>query len=103
MLPTLRRNPSAGLNYLLVGGFIVRLVLISGNFFFLFLPFAAMIGLSTVLGLYNVAAHEHEHGRHDLPYMHIRTKPYPWECSDCNLFSGDCWKACKEGTTEEHH
>mmetsp|Transcript_19307 Transcript_19307/g.20927 ORF Transcript_19307/g.20927 Transcript_19307/m.20927 type:complete len:101 (-) Transcript_19307:71-373(-) len=63
----------------------------------------AMIGLSTVLGLYNVAAHEHEHGRHDLPYMHIRTKPYPWECSDCNLFSGDCWKACKEGTTEEHH
>ena len=27
----------------------------------------------------------------------IRSKPYPWSCSDCNLFNSECFKKCKEG------
>ena len=40
---------------------------------------------------------EHDH-RPDgaLPeYMKIRHKPYPWTCSDCDLFDMQCWKQCK--------
>lgn len=54
-----------------------------------------MVVLSTVFGLYNIAVHDHHHGRTDLPYMHIRAKPYPWSCSDCNLFDGECWAQCR--------
>jgi hypothetical protein len=54
-----------------------------------------MIGLSTLLTVYNIVAHDHDHARHGLPYQKIRAKPYPWACSDCNLFEGDCWKECK--------
>ena len=56
---------------------------------------AGMVVLSTLFGLYNIAAHDHHHGRNDLPYMHIRNKPYPWSCSDCNLFDGECWAECR--------
>lgn len=54
-----------------------------------------MIGLSTLLTVYNIVAHDHDHARHGLPYQKIRSKPYPWACNDCNLFEGDCWKECK--------
>jgi hypothetical protein len=45
--------------------------------------------------LYNIAAHDHEHPHNGLPYQHIRSKPYPWICSDCNLFDGACWDECR--------
>jgi NAD-dependent dihydropyrimidine dehydrogenase PreA subunit len=54
-----------------------------------------MVVASFGFAAYNIAMHEHVHPRHDLPYQHIRTKPYPWKCSDCNLFEGECWKECK--------
>jgi hypothetical protein len=54
-----------------------------------------MVVLSTLFGLYNIAAHDHEHPHNGLPYQHIRSKPYPWICSDCNLFDGACWDECR--------
>lgn len=56
-----------------------------------------MVALTTVVALYNIAAHEHDHGvPTGASYIKIRTKPYPWKCSDCNLFDGECQKACAE-------
>jgi len=34
-------------------------------------------------------------------YMKIRTKEYPWECEDCNLFDSKCWKQCEEEKANE--
>lgn len=56
-----------------------------------------MVGLSGLLTIYNIVAHDHEHVRHGLPYQKVRAKPYPWQCGDCNLFDNQCWKECKEG------
>mmetsp|Transcript_50552 Transcript_50552/g.119612 ORF Transcript_50552/g.119612 Transcript_50552/m.119612 type:complete len:117 (+) Transcript_50552:31-381(+) len=28
-------------------------------------------------------------------YMDNRKKAFPWVCSDCGLFDGECWKQCK--------
>eukprot|EP00600_Ochromonadales_sp_CCMP1393_P002371 CAMPEP_0174984774 /NCGR_PEP_ID=MMETSP0004_2-20121128/17931_1 /TAXON_ID=420556 /ORGANISM="Ochromonas sp., Strain CCMP1393" /LENGTH=84 /DNA_ID=CAMNT_0016237265 /DNA_START=71 /DNA_END=325 /DNA_ORIENTATION=- len=55
-----------------------------------------MVGLSTVLTVYNVVAHSHDHIRTGLPYQKIRSKPYPWSCPDCNLFDLECWKECRK-------
>ena len=40
---------------------------------------------------------EHLHRPHGpLPeYMGIRTKEFPWECGQCDLFDLDCWKKCR--------
>lgn len=41
---------------------------------------------------------EHKH-RVDGPlpeHMVIRAKEYPWECGQCDLFDGACWKKCRE-------
>mmetsp|Transcript_5513 Transcript_5513/g.14964 ORF Transcript_5513/g.14964 Transcript_5513/m.14964 type:complete len:142 (+) Transcript_5513:106-531(+) len=40
---------------------------------------------------------EHEHRPHGaLPeYMGIRNKEFPWECDQCDLFDGECWKKCR--------
>ena len=54
-----------------------------------------MVALSTVLVVYNVVAHDHEHAATGLPYMKIRNRPYAWECPDCNIFDLDCWKECR--------
>jgi hypothetical protein len=40
---------------------------------------------------------EHPH-RHEgaLPdYMVVRTKEFPWECGECDLFDGKCWTKCR--------
>jgi hypothetical protein len=32
----------------------------------------------------------------ELPeYMHVRSKEFPWECSDCDLFDLACWRKCR--------
>lgn len=54
-----------------------------------------MIGISSLMAVYNIVAHDHDHARHGLPYQKIRNKPYPWKCSDCNLFDNDCFAECK--------
>ncbi len=40
---------------------------------------------------------EHHHRPHDpLPeYMGIRSKEFPWECGQCDLFDLSCWKKCR--------
>ena len=63
-----------------------------------------MLTFSSLVAVYNVVAHAH----HDdvetgYAYMKIRAKPYPWECSDCNIFSMDCWKECRGEATESSH
>ena len=54
-----------------------------------------MVSLSTLLTIYCLAVHSHEHPRHGLPYQKIRSKPYPWSAADCNLFEGECWKEAR--------
>lgn len=56
------------------------------------------MGLSGLFFVYTfvIAGHEHHENRDDYPYMKIRTKAFPWKCSDCNLFDGKCFKACRE-------
>lgn len=41
---------------------------------------------------------EHPHRKHgpEPDYMKIRTKEFPWECEDCEIFNGECWKKCRE-------
>ena len=40
---------------------------------------------------------EHHH-RFDGPlpeYMSVRSKEFPWQCGECDLFDLKCWKKCK--------
>ena len=62
-----------------------------------------MFGLTCLCAVYNVVIHDHPHRGDELSYMKIRSKPYPWtECPDCNIFDGDCWKACRGEEVAEH-
>lgn len=53
--------------------------------------------LTGLLLLYSFLFDEHHHRvEGPLPeHMKIRSKEFPWECSDCDLFDGACWKACR--------
>jgi cytochrome c oxidase subunit 6a len=57
------------------------------------------IGLPITLAscLYSALFDEHVHRYEgEMPeYMRIRTKEFPWECSDCDLFDRECWKKCR--------
>ena len=57
-----------------------------------------MTGLVILLSLKEVvSSEEHGHGPEELPsYMRIRSKPFPWSCTDCSPFDSACMKACKE-------
>jgi cytochrome c oxidase subunit 6a len=46
---------------------------------------------------------DHPHRKHgpEPDYMRIRNKEFPWECSDCELFNGPCWKKCREEKAAE--
>ena len=54
-----------------------------------------MVGLCCVSATYCIAVHDHVEPRRGLPYQKIRNKPFPWSCSDCDLFDLKCWDACK--------
>ena len=41
-------------------------------------------------------AHPHHTETPEYSHLKIRSKPYPWSCTDCNLFEPACWRACKE-------
>ena len=66
---------------------------------------AMMFGATGLVTVYNIAVHDHDHPRTDLPYMRMRNKPYPWrECPDCNIFEPNCWAKCRgEEVADEHH
>jgi len=56
------------------------------------------IPVCVVSVLYSAFFDEHHH-RFDgeLPeYMKVRSKEFPWECGDCDLFDLKCWKKCRE-------
>jgi len=61
------------------------------------IPFCALLVLKDVF------FEEHKHRPEGLlpDYMKIRTKEYPWECEDCNLFDSACWKKCREEKAAE--
>eukprot|EP00761_Pharyngomonas_kirbyi_P003222 gb/GECH01003226.1/.p1 GENE.gb/GECH01003226.1/~~gb/GECH01003226.1/.p1 ORF type:complete len:168 (+),score=21.22 gb/GECH01003226.1/:1-504(+) len=44
---------------------------------------------------------EHPETDKSYTYMKIRNKPYPWECSDCNLLDISCQRACKAAKRAE--
>ncbi|CAL8462790.1 g2323 [Coccomyxa elongata] len=44
-------------------------------------------------------AHAHDHEQIQYPYMHIRSKDFPW--GPCSLFDTHCWEEQKEGHGEE--
>lgn len=54
-----------------------------------------MIGLTGLYGAYVYATYHHEHGNYWMPYVGLRNKPFPWSCSNCDLFDGDCWKRAR--------
>ena len=59
----------------------------------------AAIPVCIGVAVYDLAnAHEHEAGV-QYPYMHIRTKDYPW--GNCTLFDKHCW-AEQRGEGGEH-
>jgi hypothetical protein len=61
-----------------------------------------MVALSVVAGVYNFVGHVHHHQeKTDLPYLKIRNKPFPWDCSDCSLFDTKCCRAAEEEAREK--
>lgn len=61
------------------------------------LPFCLLLLVKDAL----FADHSHR-PEGELPdYMKIRSKEYPWECEDCNLFDSPCWKKCREEKAAE--
>jgi cytochrome c oxidase subunit 6a len=61
------------------------------------LTFKVALPIVALSMAYSFIFDEHPH-REDgaLPeYMHIRSKEFPWECGDCDLFDLKCWKKCK--------
>lgn len=49
--------------------------------------------LATTYNVYEIINEGHPHGTpQEVPYMHNRAKPFPWKCTDCDLFDVACWK-----------
>lgn len=61
------------------------------------LTFYVGIPVVIVSSLYSLIFDEHAHRiEGELPeYMKVRSKEFPWECSDCDIFDGACWKKCR--------
>lgn len=67
-----------------------------------------MIGLTGVMTAYNFVAHfSGHHDHHDAPpyaYLKMRTKPFPWEYSGCDLLDSRCKelaRAAKQALKDE--
>ena len=56
---------------------------------------ATPVCVLTVLKDMLFVEHEHRKPGPEPDYMRIRNKEFPWECSDCELFNGECWKKCR--------
>mmetsp|Transcript_6472 Transcript_6472/g.8772 ORF Transcript_6472/g.8772 Transcript_6472/m.8772 type:complete len:123 (+) Transcript_6472:86-454(+) len=60
---------------------------------------AGAIGVVTVLTVIQHSMHHHDEHEDETPpppYMKIRSKPYPWQCTDCDFFDSKCHAECKE-------
>jgi len=48
------------------------------------------------------AGDHHARQEGELPdYMRIRSKAFPWECEDCELFNLECWEKCRADKAAE--
>ena len=65
-----------------------------------------LYSLKEFAGILGGAHDHHDHGDKPLPdYMQIRSKPFPWECSNCSMFDTHCFEKCKAeraGQAVEH-
>lgn len=61
-----------------------------------------LIGLFGLYQVYLIQVNGHVH-RDEIEWDHlkIRTKAFPWECSDCDLFDRACHRACKKELKEK--
>jgi hypothetical protein len=59
--------------------------------FYVALP---VVGLS-VLYTYFFDVHPHRFEDPLPEYMVVRSKEFPWECGECDLFDLKCWKKCR--------
>mmetsp|Transcript_11678 Transcript_11678/g.14565 ORF Transcript_11678/g.14565 Transcript_11678/m.14565 type:complete len:111 (-) Transcript_11678:751-1083(-) len=56
-------------------------------------------GLSVINVIIHMSHGHHEHDEEHAPftYLKIRSKKFPWECSDCGLFDRECHRKCRRG------
>lgn len=61
------------------------------------ITFAVGIPICVASAFYSYFFDVHAHREEgELPeYMKVRSKEYPWECSDCDLFDYPCWRKCR--------
>lgn len=62
---------------------------------------AAPVCVLTVAKDLLLVEHPHRKEGPEPDYMRIRNKEFPWECEDCELFNGPCWKKCREERAAE--
>eukprot|EP00512_Aurantiochytrium_limacinum_P001504 CAMPEP_0171490120 /NCGR_PEP_ID=MMETSP0958-20121227/3131_1 /TAXON_ID=87120 /ORGANISM="Aurantiochytrium limacinum, Strain ATCCMYA-1381" /LENGTH=92 /DNA_ID=CAMNT_0012023399 /DNA_START=266 /DNA_END=544 /DNA_ORIENTATION=+ len=54
------------------------------------------IGVLATVNLFIHMSHGHHEVEKKMLYQNIEKKAFPWKCSHCALFDGECWKKCKE-------
>jgi len=61
------------------------------------ITFSVAIPICFVSAFYSAFFDEHAHRvEGGMPeYMSIRSKEFPWECGQCDLFDLKCWKKCR--------
>jgi hypothetical protein len=61
------------------------------------ITFWVAVPVCVASGLYSLFFDVHPHRfEGELPeYMHVRSKEFPWQCSDCDFFDTACWKKCR--------
>mmetsp|Transcript_3099 Transcript_3099/g.4742 ORF Transcript_3099/g.4742 Transcript_3099/m.4742 type:complete len:115 (-) Transcript_3099:58-402(-) len=66
------------------------------------LGFSLLVGAAATYSLLDhFSHHDHHHEETEFTHLHVRTKPYPWECSHCNLVDSECYLRCKEERAAE--
>lgn len=61
------------------------------------ITFWVAIPICVLSAAYTFFFEEHGHRiEENVPeFMGIRTKEFPWECGECDLFDSKCWKKCR--------
>lgn len=61
------------------------------------ISFLVAIPICVLSSLYSIFFDEHPHRfEGELPdYMVVRSKEFPWQCGECDLYDIKCWKKCR--------
>lgn len=61
------------------------------------ITFMVAVPICIVSLLYSYFCDDHVHRIDgEMPeYMTVRSKEFPWECGECDLFDLECWKKCR--------